>query len=86
MQLAALDTSLACLVLTGSRQPPIYNVMHRATSRGVPVITTDTGTSEIMAGLEAALLGTRLNQPEKLSGLGEMIKQNLDMNALTRSG
>jgi uncharacterized protein len=82
MQLAALETPTKCLVLSGSSQPPIYNVLQKAGSRGVPVIATDAGTSEIVAGIEEALSASRLRQQKKLSGLGELIKQNIDIKAV----
>ncbi len=42
MQLAALETPTKCLVLSGSNQPPIYNVLNKAESKGIPIITTET--------------------------------------------
>jgi hypothetical protein len=82
MQLAALETPTKCLVLSGSSQPPIYNIIQKAGSRGVPVIATDASTAEIIAGIEEALHKSRLHQQKKLSGLGELIKQNLDIKAV----
>jgi BioD-like phosphotransacetylase family protein len=84
MQMAALETPTRCLVLSGSpdKSGPISNVMHKASSRGVPVIAADAGINDIIAGLEEALLKTRLNQDKKLSGLGELVKQNLDIKAV----
>jgi uncharacterized protein len=82
MQMAALETPTRCLVLSGSSKAPISNVMHKASSRGVPVIATDVGINDIVAGLDEALLKTRLNQEKKLSGLGELVKQNLDIKAV----
>lgn len=82
MQLAALETPTACLVLTGSDQPPIYNVLHKATSRGVPVISTLASTYDTIGGLEEALLQARLLQEKKLPGLAEIVKRNLDMKAV----
>jgi BioD-like phosphotransacetylase family protein len=82
MQMAALETPTKCLVLSGSSQAPIYNVMQKANSRGVPLIATDAGTNAIIAGLEEALFKARLNQEKKLSGLGELVKQNLDIKTV----
>jgi uncharacterized protein len=82
MQLAALETPTKCLVLSGASQPPVYNVMQKAASRGIPVITSDAGTPEIIAGIEEALAKNRLHQDKKLSGLGEFIKRNLDIKAV----
>jgi hypothetical protein len=82
MQMAALETPTRCLVLSGSSKAPIYNVMQKASSRGVPLIATDAGTNDIIASLEEALLKARLNQEKKLSGLGELVKQNLDIKSV----
>ncbi|HUT68239.1 MAG TPA: DRTGG domain-containing protein [Dehalococcoidales bacterium] len=82
MQLAALETSTVCLVLTGSNQPPVYNVLQKAEARGIPVITTETAAKDIVESLENTLLSARLNQEKKLSRLAEVVKQNLDIKAV----
>jgi len=82
MQLAALETSTQCLVLTGSSEPPIYNVLQKAEARGIPIIATETGAKEIVAGLEDVITGVRLNQEKKLSRLADVVKQNLDITAI----
>jgi len=82
MQLAALETSTSCLVLTGSSEPPAYNVLQKAEARGIPIITTETGAKDIIASLEGTLMSTRLNQEKKLSRLAEVVKQNLDIEAV----
>jgi uncharacterized protein len=79
MQLAALETPTAALVLAGSSQPPIYNVINKANRRGVPIIVTDLNTNETVTGIENALTKSRLNQDKKLAKLGEIVKHNLDM-------
>jgi len=82
MQLAALETSTKCLVLTGSKEPPVYNVLQKAEARGIPIIATEAEVKDIVAGLEDNLLSTRLNQEKKLSRLAEIVKQNLDIKAV----
>jgi BioD-like phosphotransacetylase family protein len=82
MQLAALETPTSCLVLCGDSRPPVYNVFQKAESRGIPVISTGASTTDIIAGIEEALLKARLHQEQKLTGLAEIIKQNLDIKAL----
>jgi BioD-like phosphotransacetylase family protein len=82
MQLAALETATACLVLSGEDKPPLYNVMYKAESRGIPVIATGTPVSDIAATIEEALLKSRLNQEKKLARLTEVVRQNLDIQAL----
>jgi BioD-like phosphotransacetylase family protein len=82
MQLAALETPTTCLVLAGSSQPPVYNVLYKAESKGIPIITTGTAVNDIVTNIENALMKTRLNQEKKLSKLAEIVKQNLDMKAI----
>ncbi len=82
MQLAALETSTRCLVLTGSSEPPVYNVLQKAEARGIPVVVTEKQAPDIVAGLEDTLLAARLNQEKKLSRLAEVVRQNLDIKAV----
>jgi hypothetical protein len=79
MQLAALETSTSALVLAGGSQPPIYNVLNKANKKGVPIITTESGITDIVYNIENSLAKTRLNQDKKLAKLEEIVKQNLDM-------
>ena len=79
MQLAALETPTNCLVLSGSRQPPVYNVLNKAESQGIPIITTETAVPDIVTSIENTLMNTRLHQEKKLVKLAEIVKQNLDM-------
>jgi BioD-like phosphotransacetylase family protein len=82
MQLAALETSTACLVLGGSEKPPIANVLYKAESRGIPIIATDTAVGDIVATIEDTILKTGMNQAGKLPRLAEAVGQNLDVKAL----
>jgi BioD-like phosphotransacetylase family protein len=82
MQLAALETSTRCLVLSGSEEPPIYNVLEKAENRGIPIISTENTTSDVVASVEGALSKGRFNQEKKLSKLTEIMKQHLDLQAV----
>ena len=82
MQLAALETSTRCLVLSGSNEPPIYSVLQKAESRGIPIISTENTTGDIVTSIEDALSRTRFNQEQKLTKLTEIMKQNLDLKAV----
>ncbi len=81
MQLAALETSTRCLVLSGSEKPPVYNVRQTAEARGIPIILTAASTDEVIAGIEESLLSTRLNQVKKLDALASLVK-GLDLKAV----
>jgi len=84
MQLAALETSTQCLVLSNSsnESETLYNVRQKAESRGIPIITTETATGDIVAGIEDALSKARCTQEKKLNKLAEVIKNNLDIKAV----
>jgi BioD-like phosphotransacetylase family protein len=84
MQLAALETSTACLVLGGSEKPQIANVLYKADSCGIPIIATDAAVSDIVATIEDTILKTGINQTGKLTRLAEAVGQNLDVKALAR--
>lgn len=82
MQLAALETSTTCLVLSGSSEPPIYNVLEKAGNRNIPIITTDTATSDIVAAIEEALKNSRFNQESKTAKIASIMDKNLDLKAV----
>jgi uncharacterized protein len=79
MQLAALETPTAALVLAGSTGAPIYQVTSKADKKGVSVITTESEIADIVKNIETTIAKARINQDKKLAKLGEMVKQNLDM-------
>ncbi len=82
MQLAALETSTRCLVLSGSKEPPIYNVLEKAENRGIPIISTENTIIDLVASIEDALSKGRFNQEKKLPKLTEIMKQHLDLKAI----
>ncbi|MFH1002679.1 MAG: DRTGG domain-containing protein [Chloroflexota bacterium] len=81
MQLAALETSLCCLVLCGP-DSPIPAVLHRAGEQQVPIITTGQDTATAVGNIEAALAGNRFHQPQKLDRLGNIMAKNINFPAL----
>lgn len=83
MQLAAMETSTRCLVLSGGNQP-IYGIMNKAEKKGIPVVLTDSDTSAAIAEIEDALSQVRLAQAKKLPRLVELVKENIDLEALIK--
>ena len=81
MQMAALETSTKCLVLTGDEEPIDY-VCSKAADRGVPVISTRSDTSSVIQSLEEALSTARFNQAKKLPRLVDIIEKNLDFKVV----
>jgi BioD-like phosphotransacetylase family protein len=80
MQMAALETSTKCLVLSGGSQTPVYGgVLNKAKAKGIPIITSGAGVEEIVNNIDNMIVKTRLTQANKLTKLAETVKQNLDM-------
>jgi len=82
MQMAALETSTRCLVISGSAAPIDY-VRYKADDKGVPIILTKNDTSTVVKNIEDALDKTRFNQEKKLTKLAEVLQQNLDFQAIS---
>ncbi len=83
MQLAALESSTRCLVLTGSTAPePV--VLYRAEEKKVPVISARGDVTAIVANIEGALGKNRFNQDNKLPKLTEIMEEHFDFQAVYR--
>ena len=81
MQLAALETSTRCLVLTGNIAPsPI--ILHRAEEKKVPIILAGDDIPTIVANIEGALGNIRFNQQNKLPKLTEIMRKHFDFPAV----
>jgi hypothetical protein len=81
MQLAALETSTKCLVLSGDISPT-YAVLRRAEDKGIPIILTRADTASVVNSVEQALGKTKFNQLEKLSRLTQIMEQQLDFQTI----
>ena len=82
MQLAALETSTRCLVLSSSAEPPVYSVRQKAENQGIPIISTENSASDIVSSIEDALSKNRLSQEKKLPKLAEIVQQHLNLQAV----
>jgi BioD-like phosphotransacetylase family protein len=83
MQLAALQTSTRCLVISGDGEP-IYDVRHSAEDKAIPIIVTDEDTNSVVESVEQALGMTKFNQEPKLPRLAEIMEQRFDFDALSK--
>jgi BioD-like phosphotransacetylase family protein len=81
MQMAALETSIKCLVISGIAAPIDY-VRYKAEEKSVPIILTKNDTSSILQSIEDALTKARFNHEKKLVKLAEIIEQHLDIQAI----
>ncbi|MFC1941579.1 DRTGG domain-containing protein [Chloroflexota bacterium] len=81
MQLAAMETSVRCLILAGETSPkPV--VLYRAEEKNVPIILAKDNITTVVANIEGALGKTRFNQENKLPKLTEIMEQYFDFQAL----
>jgi BioD-like phosphotransacetylase family protein len=70
IQLAALETSTRCLILTGNLRPNV-RVLGKAADEGVPVILVKEDTLTTTERVDAALGHVRLSSPKQVARLRE---------------
>jgi BioD-like phosphotransacetylase family protein len=75
MQMAALETSMTCLVLCGGIAP-VPAVRSRAEDKGVTVIVTRNDTLAAVTAMEKALVDTRFSQVKKLPRIAEIMEKH----------
>jgi hypothetical protein len=81
IQLAALDTSTRCLILTGNLYPsPV--VLNRADELGVPVLLADMDTLSAIDIVEGYVGRGRVQQTQKIDRFGALLNEYLDFAAL----
>jgi len=81
IQLAALETSTKCLILTGNLYPSPL-IIGRAEEVGVPVVLTKQDTLTTVEIIEQFFGKTRLHQEKKVQRFQEMLDERFDFDAL----
>jgi len=81
MQLAALQTSTSCLVLTGDIAPK-SDVLYMAEEKKVPVVLARDDITAVMTNIEDALGKTRFSGENKLPKLGEIMEQHFNFQTV----
>jgi len=81
MQLAALETSVRCLVLSGNIAP-IPAILDRAEDKKIPIVLATDNTIATVTSIEDALGKGRFNQEEKLPKLTEIMEQHFNFQAI----
>jgi len=81
MQLAALETSTKCLILTNNLKP-LPPVISQAEEKRVPIIIVKQDTSAATAGIEEALTKASFRSPRKLDTFGNVLDCYFDFKAL----
>ena len=83
VQMAALATPTACMVLTMGI-PPIEYVLNEADLEGVPLIVVDSGTLDTMDALATVQSGARFDHPAKLERMADLVRRHVDLTAIER--
>ena len=81
VQLAALETSTRCIVLTGN-MPPSRSVLARAEELGVPMILVDSDTLSAVERLDALLGRVHLHDERKAARIRALFEERVDMTRL----
>jgi BioD-like phosphotransacetylase family protein len=84
IQMAALRTPTACIVLTGGDEPIQY-IQHEAEEENVPLIKTSYSTLEVTSKLDDLMTNVRFNHPKKLAQIKSLVNQYLDMAMLSKN-
>ncbi len=83
IQLAALETSTSCLVLTGNLQPrPL--IIKQATELGVPVLLVRENTMEAVDAIDRVYGKTRLGHSAKLKMFQDLLDEHLNWDLLSQ--
>ncbi|BAU10363.1 hypothetical protein LEP3755_08470 [Leptolyngbya sp. NIES-3755] len=81
LQLAALETSTQCLILTG-HIPPTKEIVSRAEDLEIPILSVDLDTLTTVEIIERAFGEVRLQEPIKFQCICQMIEQYFDSDRL----
>jgi len=81
IQLAALETSTQCLVLTG-QIPPSPEILDRAKDLEVPILAVDSDTLSTVERIDELFDQARLHEPIKVQCLQELVAENFDVDRL----
>lgn len=84
IQLAALETSTVCLILTGNLHPSPL-IIKQADEFGVDVLLVETNTLETVEAIERIFGKTRLGQPAKLHRFEALLAEYVDLERLYRA-
>ncbi|MBC8507853.1 MAG: phosphotransacetylase family protein [Anaerolineales bacterium] len=81
IQLAALETSTTCLILTGNLHPSPL-IIKQADQMGVPVLLVAENTMEAIESIDRVFGKTRLGQTAKLEQFQHLITEHVDLKRL----
>jgi len=84
IQLAAIETSTNCLVLTGDMYPNDI-IIHRASERGVSIILVKTDTLSTIERFESSIFKLRIRTPKKIDRAAQLVNNAVDFDTIYKS-
>jgi len=82
IQMAALETSTHCLILTG-HLPPQPFILHRAEEVEIPILSVDLDTLTTVEIIDDAFGHVRLHEPIKVQCIQQLMAEHFDFERLT---
>lgn len=83
IQLAALDTSTKCIILTGGLQPNDV-IIGNARLKGVPIIIVNEDTYTTVERIEGILGKLKIREKEKLQKIRQLVSDNIDIQGMLK--
>lgn len=83
VQMSALVTPTACLILTKGVDPIEY-VKYEAEQEEVSVMVVETDTLTTMDAMSSVIAGARFDHPRKLARFGELLEEHVDLAQVWR--
>jgi BioD-like phosphotransacetylase family protein len=84
IQLAALETSTRCLILTGNIMPGAQ-IIGQAEMKSIPIILARQDTMTVLEQIEKFFGKTRFHQEKKVKRFENLFDEHMDFNGLKRS-
>lgn len=81
IQLAALETSTQCLILTG-HLPPSPTILARADDLEIPILSVDLDTLTTVEIIDRAFGQVRLHEPVKVHAINQMVAKHVNVDRL----
>jgi uncharacterized protein len=81
IQLAALETSTHCLILTG-QLPPSPTILSRAEDLEIPILSVDLDTLTTVEIIDQTFGQVRLHEPVKVQCIQELMEKHFDISRL----
>jgi BioD-like phosphotransacetylase family protein len=81
IQIAALETSAACLILTGCLEPRSL-IVKQANEMGIPVLLVETNTMETIEAVDRIFGRTRMGQTVKLERFQKLLAEHMALDRM----